>query len=332
MLPRQNDHIASGDHTGLSRKYLNRDDDDADFGGLPVWQENHNQKRLRWQAREMSVLWRIRAPAWQAGSPAGLEDRANPEAKVQVQCQCGAEVFREGEVHGEKSRLSKMRSTSAVPGSVNTAKSATANTASSGKSRPPDASAATPAKPDTLIRLFEEVGLGVGEGPHQCPKCKQDIQAESVICIKCGYDIESGRQLHTKSWVRDESAIGKKPISHVARILAQMPEKVRNLYRSLFRLSLFYLFTLLALGSIVIYQQTIPGAKTLIPLGILAGLMALVSALGIGCYFAGRLVLQHNRMGLSLGLILSILSVPVIPLGPLGIMSALSIEAKRYFR
>lgn len=34
---------------------------------------------------------------------------------------------------------------------------------------------------------------------HKCPKCGSPMQPEAILCIQCGYNLKTGRQLETQS-------------------------------------------------------------------------------------------------------------------------------------
>ena len=46
--------------------------------------------------------------------------------------------------------------------------------------------------------LLDEVG--VSRAAQRCPECKADMQEGHVICIQCGYDLERGKRLKTKTY------------------------------------------------------------------------------------------------------------------------------------
>jgi hypothetical protein len=49
-----------------------------------------------------------------------------------------------------------------------------------------------------LDDLFDEVDLGVSKTGRRCPNCRTDLQSDGVICVKCGFHTETGKQLKTK--------------------------------------------------------------------------------------------------------------------------------------
>ena len=42
--------------------------------------------------------------------------------------------------------------------------------------------------------------IGVSRAAQRCPECRAEMAEEHVICTKCGFDVERGKQLRTKKY------------------------------------------------------------------------------------------------------------------------------------
>lgn len=69
------------------------------------------------------------------------------------------------------------------------------------KSAPVTASAAV-ARPavDPMEALLKEANIGpVSRGGPECPDCAAELSAGAVICVECGFNLETGQRLRTTS-------------------------------------------------------------------------------------------------------------------------------------
>ena len=46
--------------------------------------------------------------------------------------------------------------------------------------------------------LLDEVGFQKAAAAHRCPNCKEDLLPGAILCIHCGFNLETGRQIQTK--------------------------------------------------------------------------------------------------------------------------------------
>lgn len=57
--------------------------------------------------------------------------------------------------------------------------------------------------PSGLHSLFDEVFEERAKpGESACPSCGRTMVADAVVCVGCGYDARSGRQLRTKRYTK----------------------------------------------------------------------------------------------------------------------------------
>jgi hypothetical protein len=53
----------------------------------------------------------------------------------------------------------------------------------------------TPAPSTPIDDLLEEVGVTKSKTGKRCPKCRQDMSPDAILCIECGYHLELGKHL-----------------------------------------------------------------------------------------------------------------------------------------
>ncbi len=52
-----------------------------------------------------------------------------------------------------------------------------------------------------MATLLDELGMEATRTGIRCPNCKTDISAEAILCVACGYNLETGKLLKTDSFV-----------------------------------------------------------------------------------------------------------------------------------
>jgi hypothetical protein len=227
--------------------------------------------------------------------------------KIAIQCgQCGKQYQLKPELAGKKVKCQACGTPISVPAAEpkaeapakkgvaakTPAKAAPAKAPAAAKpaaAKQPVAAAATPAPvPDLTHSILDEALAGAarlpGPGEMYCPGCKAIIPAASVICVTCGFDLQSGRSTRVYS----ESGRSK-------RRPGQMP--VLGYFVAL--LSILYglagaaFFTLCIIGSVMILVKLgLPNSENPepvigmfgMPVFILlstAGLLMFVSGIGI---------------------------------------------------
>ncbi len=102
---------------------------------------------------------------------------------IRVTCSCGHTLSAPDKYRGKQVKCPKCHEALAIPA----AKAQTVG----GKGKPPQADSA-------LADLLTEVGFDKSHGDRSCPNCKSPFEPEAVLCIGCGYNLESGKLLRTK--------------------------------------------------------------------------------------------------------------------------------------
>jgi hypothetical protein len=111
---------------------------------------------------------------------------------------CGKQYQLKAELAGKRIKCKECGGVVPVPGSA----APSAAPAVAAATRAPAAAPAAPAGNALHSLLEEEMGampVLPTAGQIYCPKCKAIIAANSVLCVKCGYKVESGRMLLAKS-------------------------------------------------------------------------------------------------------------------------------------
>ena len=59
---------------------------------------------------------------------------------------------------------------------------------------------------DGLEGLLDEVELKASSTGRRCPECRTDMLPDDVLCVKCGYNTETGRKLGTRRTGRKQES------------------------------------------------------------------------------------------------------------------------------
>lgn len=96
---------------------------------------------------------------------------------IEVTCQCGKRLKAKDELAGRAVKCPSCQQPLQIP------------------ARQPAAPAA-PVANSAFADLFDDVGISHQTGPV-CPACNAGVAAEAVICIHCGFNLETGQRLRT---------------------------------------------------------------------------------------------------------------------------------------
>ena len=125
-------------------------------------------------------------------------------AAIKASCSCGKSFKAPAKAAGKKVRCPACKEPVTIPGG----KKSKAKIA---------AAASAPSADDGVGSLLDEVGFQRSGGAGRCPNCKEDLLEEAVLCVACGYNLETGKMLKSKVKRADEveEDDGKAP-DHVA--------------------------------------------------------------------------------------------------------------------
>jgi hypothetical protein len=101
---------------------------------------------------------------------------------IEVTCQCGKRLKAKDELAGRTVKCPNCQQPLKIPASQ----------------APAAPIAPTPVAPagDGFADLFDDVGMTHQGGPT-CPTCKAGVPEGAVICIHCGFNLETGQRLRT---------------------------------------------------------------------------------------------------------------------------------------
>ena len=57
-----------------------------------------------------------------------------------------------------------------------------------------------------MSSLLDELGLESSKTGMRCPNCKQDITDDAVLCIDCGFNLETGKVVKKSSFVKEKKS------------------------------------------------------------------------------------------------------------------------------
>ena len=178
-----------------------------------------------------------------------LSTAANTSDKVEVRCKCGKLFNVNSDLAGKTLRCPACRGTLTCP------------TPKQSKTVPDSESDFGLDSAGTgLLDGWGDVGSGVASlfaevdpvdltADHRCPSCKSAMAVNAILCVKCGYNIKSGRQLEPNTTAIREAArainrppigsrVGGKPTERPKRG-GQLPPKEKELGLGLILLGLF---------------------------------------------------------------------------------------------
>jgi len=59
-----------------------------------------------------------------------------------------------------------------------------------------------------MAELLDEIGIEATRTGVRCPNCRSDLEADAILCIACGYNLETGKVLKTDSFVNKSKFSG----------------------------------------------------------------------------------------------------------------------------
>ena len=182
---------------------------------------------------------------------------------IKVVCQCGASFAAKDEMAGKTVRCPKCQQPLKIPAPGGQAKPAAPAPAArpAAVARPAQAARPAPAPvPSALDDLFDEAGIGKKTNP-QCPKCQAELKPNAVMCVKCGFDLQSG-QVRQGAAMQDPSRKGHGEATDdlMARAAKQIDvdkiEERKNVSQG--SPAYYYIFGLIALVAFATLMFTIP--------------------------------------------------------------------------
>jgi Zn finger protein HypA/HybF involved in hydrogenase expression len=104
--------------------------------------------------------------------------------KVRVACSCGNSLAVPVQYRGKRVKCPKCAQAVSVP-------NGNAQKAVAGATRRETVSS-------PMADLLNEVGFDKSRSELSCPNCKTEFEPDTVLCVSCGFNIETGKLLRTK--------------------------------------------------------------------------------------------------------------------------------------
>jgi uncharacterized OB-fold protein/uncharacterized membrane protein YeaQ/YmgE (transglycosylase-associated protein family) len=249
---------------------------------------------------------------------------------LMVRCKCGKAVKVPAKFAGKAVKCPGCGDAVRIPAAV-----AAGSAPGAGTSRPRGtASGADPA----VNALLDEVDLGKSRTGRRCPECRHDLEPNDVLCVKCGYNTETGKKIKTKKVQKIESISGV-PVGPVkSKSKEDAPPAVNALAKLLNQVgSLLLLITILFTAyRAYAAMQAEPdrGVDALVSNLTESGIYLIGAGLLFGVVpyaVAANLVQNGVPAGRILSLVLGIVGAPLL-LGILIFRLAMSDEVSRYCR
>ena len=261
-----------------------------------------------------------------AGSGAAAKP-ASAGPAIYVTCECGRKIAAPAELAGKSTNCPTCRQMVKVPR--------------------PQAMAPAGGKTgkDPMAELLEEVDLGRSRTGRRCPECRHDLQPDDILCVQCGFNTETGKQLKTKTVAKK----GKGPAGHGHSAPAAPPpstktrETAPQAVKSLAKLlnivgtaGLLIGFLVVAILAFRAYQAN-PGQDILeLVLGLVGSvipiLLGFILLLTVPAAAAASMLFQGQPAGRILAIIVGVLSLPLAGLGALVLRAAFSDDVTDYCR
>ena len=154
---------------------------------------------------------------------------------IKVACSCGQNFAARDDMAGKTLKCPKCKQPLAIPRPANASRPASAakRSAPAGKAqkaaaqaRPQPAKQVSAARND-LADLFDEVGIAAAPaatGPP-CPSCGKSLKPGALMCIECGFNLQTGQRMGTMAPQARGPATGHDPLSGQAEELVAKAAK-----------------------------------------------------------------------------------------------------------
>ena len=235
---------------------------------------------------------------------------------IAVACSCGQKFAAKDELAGKTVKCPKCQKPLKIPGGSPAA--AARGGGAAGAQTPQRAQqtgASAPAKPTGGISdLLDEVGFSTPK-PHagpRCPACEAPMQPGAVLCVECGFNVQSGQRLATTGEggialnARRPMTDAEKMVAKAAREIDEAPIETKGSQfgdaRSIgaWILPIFLPVLLLIALAVTIYWGGVIAGQVLLIIGaILAGEWALIIPFGLVLLGTGMWIVGWFNISLT---------------------------------
>lgn len=115
----------------------------------------------------------------------GKSSNGKSGSAIPVQCECGKSFRAPAKAAGRKVKCPGCDSAITVP-------------ARKAKQKQKAAVAASVETDSSVGSLLDEIGFQQAGGAGCCPSCKTDLLDDAVLCIECGYNLETGKMMKSR--------------------------------------------------------------------------------------------------------------------------------------
>ncbi len=270
------------------------------------------------------------AGASQGAAPKAASSSSGAERPIYVTCECGKKFTAPAKLAGKSVQCPTCRQLVKLP-----------------KASDAGAASAKPSK-DGVGDLLDEVDLGRSRTGHRCPECRADLQPDDILCIQCGYNLESGKKLVTKKIERKaklgghghgHGGGGGKPAGppKQEKTKETAPPAIKGLVKLLQLVGNMGLLAGMLIAAYLGYrayqanpqQDYMELANGLVTsaLPVLGGFVVLLT---VPATAAVGMLYQGKPAGRILAIIVGILGLPLVGLGALVLRGAFSDDVSRY--
>ncbi len=241
---------------------------------------------------------------------------------IAVSCQCGKTFKAKPEYAGRRVKCPQCKDPLQIP------------MAKKPSSRKTDAL-------NPMDSLLDEVGVNKAGSAGSCPKCKEQLTKDAVLCVNCGYHLEGGKQLGTKSLIRKTKGVNRAHLGSEFR--SDLPKSVVKLATVSKTAGL--VMTILSAVSLmlIVVMTTMPEiatqiqqAASFLSVGVLAGATGLSLISGILAFIVSKKARRGLPEARSLGFPAALMMLLVLPIGTLfGLMMLMPLmhaDTKRFYR
>lgn len=268
---------------------------------------------------------RVACPGCGSAIDVAKPNRTAPQpstaAKIPVRCQCGKAFGAAQRLAGKTVSCPACKQPLAVPTMTETPSGpmdATSTNVSVSKPRSLQISQPTAKNLEAINEVLDDVGV-VQVGVQLCPGCNSELEPDAVMCVHCGYHVESGKTLKMKQY-ESTSASNYTASSPAVRLANQknsssLPRAVRLLSNGLIALGLFPALMWIAIYFVftMIFGQQPDSSLTK-----MAVIFTIVSCvLSLPLFLAALLVRRGSEGGRMLTIGLAFLMLLNIPIGTL---------------
>jgi len=242
-------------------------------------------------------------------------------AKIPVRCQCGQAFGAAQRLAGKTVSCPACKQPLAVPTMTETPSvpmDATSKNVSVSKPRSLQISQPAAKNLKAINEVLDDVGV-VQVGVQLCPGCNSELKPDAVMCVHCGYQVESGKTLKMKQY-ESTSASTYTASSPAVRLANQqnsssLPRAVRLLSNELIALGLFPALIWIAIYFVLTMILGQQPDSSLIKMTMICTIVSVVLTLPL--FLAAFLVRRGSEGGRMLTIGLACLMLLNFPIGTL---------------